>query len=167
MERGQPFVTPLDLVNRLVCCLDAWSERLGIGPMAVLGERIVAASREGDSAEQAEAMAEAALALQAQAHEHDPQDHLTVRMGLHTGELTLAHVGVGGRLSELSGPAVRVATLLAALGTRDGIQVSESTYRLIRDRFLLQDRGRFYANGFGDVSVYFLNDALEAPEGTP
>ena len=132
-----------------------------------MDQRIVVIGEASDATGSAHHMASLALELQAQARIHDPEDDLAVRMGLHTGDLTRASLGTSHELQELAGPAVRLATFLASLGMLDQIQVSEATYRLIRDRFLLQGRGRFYANPFGEFQVFLLHDVQAGAEVNP
>ena len=162
---GADTITPFDLINRLVCCLEAWRDRFGITAESVLDERIVVVSESDAPRESAARMAQLALELQAYARQHDPDDRVAVHMGLHTGAVTRAELGTKRRLQELSGPAVHMALFLAGLGTRDEIQVSESTHSLIGAQFLLQGRGRFYTEPFGEMQVYLLNDVQAAPGG--
>jgi hypothetical protein len=151
-------VTPFSLINRLVCCIDAWREVFGVTNVSTMDQRIVVIGEASEATESAANMASLALELQAHARVHDPADAVAVRMGLHTDDLTRASLGTSHELHELAGPAVRLATFLASLGMQDQIQVSEASCRLIDGRFVLQGRGRFYAEPFGEFHVFLLHD---------
>ena len=157
-------LTPFTLINRLVCCIDAWRDAFGVTNVSAMDQRIVVIGEAAEPTQSAERMASLALELQAHARLHDPADDVAVRMGLHTDDLTRASLGTSHELQELAGPAVRLATFLANLGMRDQIQVSEATCHLIHDRFLLQGRGRFYADPFGEFQVFLLHDVQARAE---
>jgi hypothetical protein len=159
-------VTPFALINRLVCCIDAWRDAFGVTNVSTMDQRIVVIGEASDATESAVNMASLALELQAHARAHDPGDDVAVRMGLHTDDLTRASLGTSHELQELAGPAVRLATFLASLGMQDQIQVSEPTYHLIHERFLLQGRGRFYAEPFGEFRVFLLHEVQAGAEIT-
>ena len=41
-------------------------------------------------------------------------------------------------------------------GIAGGIQVSNSTYELLQDKYIFEPRGEFYVQGQGEVATYML-----------
>jgi class 3 adenylate cyclase len=64
-------------------------------------------------------------------------------------------VGFGSRYN-IWGEAVRVASTMSETARPGTIQVTESTYGQLQDRYLFRRRGGFFLGGTGDITTYVL-----------
>ena len=65
-------------------------------------------------------------------------------------------MGSEQRAYNLWGESVRLADTMAESGLPGSIVVTETSYRLLRDRYLFRVRGTFYLGGSGEMSTYLL-----------
>jgi adenylate cyclase len=49
---------------------------------------------------------------------------------------------------------------MAETGMAGGIQVTESTYRRLRDRYLFKVRGTYYLRDVGELSTYLITGRI-------
>jgi adenylate cyclase len=80
-----------------------------------------------------------------------------IRIGMHSGPLVAGVIGTSKFAYDLWGDTVNLASRMESAGVPGKIQVSESTYRLLQDRFRFEDRGPIAVKGKGEVQAYLLN----------
>jgi class 3 adenylate cyclase len=116
----------------------------------------------GDPHHRARAIIEVALAIEdAFARLAAETDRtLEFAIGIDTGMAIGSPVGFGGGAYNLWGDAVRVASTLATSAPPGQIQVTETTERLVSDRYLFRRRGAFYLERVGELSTYLLKGRL-------
>ena len=84
-------------------------------------------------------------------------------------------IGTRKFIYDLWGDAVNTASRMESHGQADAIQVSEATYRALKDDFELEPRGNIEVKGKGPMATYLLLDPLsggstslpQSSEGTP
>ena len=84
---------------------------------------------------------------------------LEMRIGISTGPVVAGVIGTSKFAYDLWGDSVNVAARMEQAAPKGGIQVSESTYHLLKDRFKMQARGRIEIKGKGEMPVYLLKGA--------
>jgi class 3 adenylate cyclase len=57
---------------------------------------------------------------------------------------------------DLWGDAVNTASRMESHGIAGAIQVTESTYKCLRDKYLFEERGVIQVKGKGEMTTYFL-----------
>ena len=62
---------------------------------------------------------------------------------------------------DIFGPGVNLAARMEEASEAMRITVSDNTYDLIKDDFLLSDRGEFDIKGFGSHQLYYLERDLK------
>lgn len=87
-----------------------------------------------------------------------------LRIGIHTGPVIAGVVGRKKFAYDIWGNAVNLASRLESNGKEGKVNISESTYYLVKDHFQCEYRGKIYAKNIGDVDMYFVEKEL-LPEG--
>lgn len=79
-----------------------------------------------------------------------------MRIGIHTGDAIAGIVGTKKFQYDIWGETVNLAARMESSGIVDKINVSESTYALIKDEISCEHRGKVYAKNIGDVDMYLV-----------
>ena len=91
-----------------------------------------------------------------------------VRIGLHTGSVIAGIVGIKKFAYDIWGDTVNMAARMEQHGESGKINISETTYELIKDKFSCTYRGEIHAKNKGAVKMYFVSPAVAlAKEGHP
>ncbi len=79
-----------------------------------------------------------------------------IRMGLNTGSLVAGVVGKKKYAYDIWGSAVNIASRMESNGQPGMLNISASTYELIKDQFECEYRGKIYAKNVGEIDMYFV-----------
>jgi adenylate cyclase len=83
-------------------------------------------------------------------------DELRIRIGLNTGPVVGAVVGLDKFIYDVYGDAVNTASRMESHGLPGHIQVTEATYQRLRDRYLFEERQTVQVKGKGEMLAYML-----------
>ncbi len=81
-----------------------------------------------------------------------------LRMGIHTGPVTAGVVGDRKFAYDIWGDAVNTASRMESSGEAGKINISESTYELIKADFECEYRGKVPAKNKGEIGMYFVKN---------
>lgn len=81
---------------------------------------------------------------------------LNIRVGINTGSVVAGVIGLKKFIYDLWGDAVNVASRMESSGLPGRIQVTENTYNLIKDDFVMEYRGSIEIKGKGQMVTYWL-----------
>jgi class 3 adenylate cyclase len=84
-----------------------------------------------------------------------------LRIGINSGPVVAGVIGRKRFLYDLWGDAVNIAGRMQTQGTPGRIQVTRSTYELLKDEFVLEPRGTIEIKGKGDMETWYLNGRRE------
>ncbi len=80
-----------------------------------------------------------------------------VRIGINTGAIVAGVVGTRKFAYDIWGDTVNVAARMESLSEPNRVNVSESTYLLIRDTYTCEHRGQIHVKNKGMMDMYFVN----------
>ncbi len=105
-------------------------------------------------------------AKQDPAHEHIRFD---VRIGINSGPVVAGVVGTKKFAYDIWGDTVNIASRMETAAEVGKINISEATYRLIREAYECQYRGSIPVKNHGELDMYFVLGKKEAlvSEGAP
>jgi guanylate cyclase len=146
------------LLNDVFATFDGFVEELGLEKIRTVGdEYMVAAGVPQARPDHAQAIAELALRIRdhTETTRFDGHD-IRLRIGINSGPLVAGVVGTHKFSYDLWGDVVNVASRMESEGIPGSIQVTETTYELIRDRFVCEPRGVISVKGKGNMNTYLL-----------
>jgi len=79
-----------------------------------------------------------------------------IRIGIHSGGVVAGIVGIKKFAYDIWGDTVNTAARMEQNSEPDKINVSESTYLLVKDRFRCTHRGKIDAKNKGELNMYFV-----------
>jgi GAF domain-containing protein len=85
------------------------------------------------------------------------EDFWEVRLGIHTGPVMAGVIGKNKFAYDVWGDTVNIASRMESGGTAGRINISEDTYKLVKDFFHCKYRGNLSIKNRGKMKMYFLN----------
>ncbi len=79
-----------------------------------------------------------------------------IRIGCHTGPVVAGIVGIKKFAYDIWGDAVNIASRMESSGEPGKVNISGSTYELIKDKFNCTHRGKIEAKNKGVIDMYFV-----------
>lgn len=165
-------LTPQELVSQIheyFSAFDAIVVKYGIEKIKTIGDAYMAA---GGLPEMNETHAHdvimaaieinAYMLAQRQKRQASGEPYFEIRIGIHTGPVVAGIVGVKKFQYDIWGDTVNSASRMESAGEPGKINISESTYELIKDRFVCEYRGEIEAKGKGKMKMYFVSDGSRA-----
>ncbi|MFC5411721.1 adenylate/guanylate cyclase domain-containing protein [Larkinella bovis] len=99
---------------------------------------------------------------------HNQQDrvargfrHFEFRIGIHTGPVVAGIVGVRKFAYDIWGDTVNTAARMEQHGEVGKINISDTTYQLVKEHFQCNYRGKIAVKNKGDVDMYFAEERVE------
>jgi class 3 adenylate cyclase len=79
---------------------------------------------------------------------------LGLRVGINSGPIVAAVIGLKRFSYDVWGDTVNIASRMESHGSSGVVQITESTYCLVRDHFACEPRGRIEVKGKGSMAVW-------------
>ena len=163
-------LSPTELVKEIDTCFRAFDEiclrhniekikTIGDAYMCVGGLPITNQTHAIDAVNAAMEMRDFIVQLRKE-KEAKQEAFFEVRIGLHTGQVVAGIVGLNKFAYDIWGDAVNLASRMESSGEAGKINVSGTTYDLIKDKFLCTYRGKVHAKNKGEVDMYFVEELL-------
>ena len=157
-------MTPQQLVDELHSCFKAFDEIIrknNIEKIKTVGDAYLAASGLPiPNPEHATAMVRAAREIAAFMHERKKQmgdKTFEVRIGVHSGNVVAGIVGVIKFAYDIWGDTVNTAARMEENSEPGKVNISQTTYELVKDEFRCSYRGEIDAKNKGVMKMYFVD----------
>jgi adenylate cyclase len=155
-EDAAAIITEL---NDIFSTFDRIVETFNCERLKTIGDAYIAVSGVPESApEHAQNIARVALRMRRYLERRNSAHPIEwrARFGINTGPVIGSLVGIQRYVYDLFGPGVNLAARMESLSDPMRITVSQHTYELLKDDFVLSERGEFDVKGFGPQPLYFL-----------
>jgi class 3 adenylate cyclase len=149
----------VNLLNEIFSIFDQLAEQHNLEKIKTIGDAyMVVGGLPTVRPNHAEAIAEMALDMQREIarFKRDDGEPFRLRIGINTGSVVAGVIGIKKFIYDLWGDAVNVASRMETQGSAGNIQVTATTYKYLKDKYLLEERGTILVKGKGEMMTYWL-----------
>ena len=159
ISAGMPPDELVDMLNLVFSRFDQITEKYGLEKIKTIGDAyMVVGGVPNPHANHAELVTNMAIEMQSALKDLSAESGraLAMRFGINSGTVIAGVIGNKKFSFDLWGDAVNTASRMEQYGVPNRIQVTDSTYQQLKDKFDFEDRGLINVKGKGDVQAYFL-----------
>ena len=149
----------IDYLNDIFSRFDRQVENLGLEKIKTIGDGyMVVAGAPNSMDDHATVMMKLAIEmlLEMKSFNSDRGLDLNIRIGLNTGPAVAGVIGKRKFMYDLWGDTVNTASRMESYGIPGRIQITDSTFELVKNNFEFEDRGFIEVKGKGQVHTYLL-----------
>lgn len=158
----------VEVLNTIFSLFDSLADEHGLEKIKTIGDAYMVVSGVPTTRpDHAEAMAEMALAMQEAVHDVGwlYEFPLQMRIGMSSGPVVAGVIGKNKFAYDLWGDTVNTASRMESNGLTGKIQVSQSTYEILHDKYLFEARGLIDVKGKGELPAYILKEKRSVEHG--
>jgi len=160
-------LTPSEVVqflNQIFSSFDNLVEKYQLEKIKTVGDAyMVAGGFPEPRSSHVEAIADLALEMRESIAEFHTEKNQSVcmRTGIHTGPAVAGVIGIKKFIYDVWGDTVNTASRMESHGIGGQIQVSDATYKVLKDQYIFKKRGMIEIKGKGRLKTYWLQGKKE------
>jgi len=154
-----PPVEVVELLNEAFSFFDSLVDKYDLEKIRTIGDSyMVASGVPRPRADHAQALVCMALEIRdyVSTHTFHNGQHLNFRIGVNSGSMIGGVIGKRKFVYDVWGDAVNVASRMESHGLGNAIQITRTTYELIKDEFICESRGNVNVKGKGEMEVWLV-----------
>lgn len=159
MSSRMSAVEVVRLLNRIFSEFDDLADKHSLEKIKTIGDAyMVVGGLPEPNQSHAENVARFALDMLFVVQKYREQEGfpLEIRIGMASGDAVAGVIGKKKFVYDLWGRSVNTASRMESSGLPGRVQVTESTYALLKEKFQFEDRGAIELKGMGQVNSYIL-----------
>lgn len=159
LSAGITAAALVEKLNEIFLAFDLLADQHGLEKIKTIGDSyMLVGGLPTPREDHAEAVAAMALDMFDAIERLNQQNNsnFKIRVGIHTGPVVAGVIGKNKFNYDLWGDAVNVASRMESHGVPGKIQISETTYQKVKDKFILEKRGIIEVKGKGEMVTYML-----------
>lgn len=159
MSAGMSAEEVVGLLNEVFSAFDGIVTSMELEKIKTVGdEYMVASGLPVPREDHATAMADFALAIRDTLSSQEFGGHkIRMRIGINSGPVVAGIIGTQKFAYDLWGDVVNTASRMESEGLADAIQISTTTYELVKGKFICEPRGEVMIKGKGTMPTYLLD----------
>jgi guanylate cyclase len=159
-----PPVEMVELLNEVFSFFDSLLDKYDVEKIRTIGDSyMVASGVPRGRPDHAQALAHMALEMRDYVASHTFRNGQCVsfRIGINSGSMIAGVIGRRKFVYDVWGDAVNIASRMESHGLGGAVQITQTTYELIKDEFLCEPRGTVNVKGKGQMEVWLVLSAKE------
>ena len=158
MAAGMTPLSLVELLNEVFECFDDLVEKYDLEKIKTIGDcYMVAAGVPRRRDDHAEVLVRLALDMRdAVAERPFGGRRLAFRIGINSGPVVAGVIGRKKFIYDLWGESVNMASRMESHGVSGAVQITERTWRLVKDQFQCEDRATIDVKGAGPTRVWHV-----------
>lgn len=157
-----PPVEMVELLNEVFSFFDSLLDTYGVEKIRTIGDSyMVASGVPRGRPDHAQALARMALDMRDYISTHTFRNgqRVSFRIGINSGSMIAGVIGRRKFVYDVWGDAVNIASRMESHGLGGAVQITQTTYELIKDEFVCEPRGTLHVKGRGEMEVYLVMSA--------
>jgi len=157
-----PPVEMVELLNEVFSFFDSLLDKYGVEKIRTIGDSyMVASGVPRGRPDHAQALVCMALDMRnyISAHTFRNGQCVSFRIGINSGSMIAGVIGRRKFVYDVWGDAVNIASRMESHGLGGAVQITQTTYELIKDEFVCEPRGTVNVKGKGEMDVWLVLSA--------
>jgi class 3 adenylate cyclase len=149
----------VEKLNRIFLAFDQLIERYHLEKIKTIGDAyMLVGGIPTPRTDHIEVVADMAMGMLQEIELINQQNHenFKIRVGIHTGPVVAGVIGKNKFIYDLWGDTVNIASRMESQGIPGCVQVSQTTYERLKDKFKFEQRGPIEVKGKGKMVTYLL-----------
>jgi adenylate cyclase len=159
-----PPVEMVELLNEVFSFFDSLLDKYGVEKIRTIGDSyMVASGVPRGRSDHAQALVCMALDMQKYLATHTFRNgqRINFRIGINSGSMIAGVIGRRKFVYDVWGDAVNIASRMESHGLGGAVQITQTTYELIKDEFVCEPRGTVNVKGKGEMEVWLVKSVKE------
>lgn len=160
-----PPVEMVELLNEVFSFFDSLLDKYGVEKIRTIGDSyMVASGVPRGRPDHAQALARMALEMRDYMSGHTFRNgrRVSFRIGINSGSMVAGVIGRRKFVYDVWGDTVNVASRMESHGLGGAVQITQTTYELIKDEFVCEPRGNVNLKGRGEMQAWLVISAKES-----